>query len=125
MLFATIVMYSATSTSWILNIYTLMREIRDPEGWAALSVYTKFRWSVITTAMLFFNVSTSFRLSSTTVLLAEVLDQRYGRIVASMRAVEVESIHGADICCSPHRARTSRSHLFYSEHPADKLYVSP
>ncbi|EIM84263.1 uncharacterized protein STEHIDRAFT_170004 [Stereum hirsutum FP-91666 SS1] len=55
MMAATLVMYLASATHWILNCYTLMREIRGPEAWAALPVETVFRWSLITTIALFFS----------------------------------------------------------------------
>lgn len=56
MLGATLVMYLASGTHWILNCYTLMREIKGPEAWAALPVETVYRWSLITTIALFFSV---------------------------------------------------------------------
>ena len=43
------IMYTASGVHWSLNVYTFMREIRDPAGWAALPVPVKYRWSVITT----------------------------------------------------------------------------
>ncbi len=50
------VMYIASGIHWSVNVYTFIREIRDPVAWAALPIRIIYRWSVITTAALFLNV---------------------------------------------------------------------
>lgn len=57
MCLAMIVMYIASGVHWSVNIYTFMREIRDPVGWATLPPGDEFGWSLITTSALFFGVS--------------------------------------------------------------------
>ena len=51
------VMYIASGIHWSVNVYTFMREIRDPVAWAALPIEDIYRWSVITAVALFYNVS--------------------------------------------------------------------
>lgn len=60
LLSATVLMYTASGTHWGLNCYTVMREFRDPEAWAALPMETVFRWSLIATIMLFFTVRADY-----------------------------------------------------------------
>ncbi|KAJ7200019.1 hypothetical protein GGX14DRAFT_303471, partial [Mycena pura] len=55
MLTATVTMYVASATHWGLNLYTMMREIDDPDGWAGLPIEKPWLWSVVTTIALFFN----------------------------------------------------------------------
>ncbi|KAF8129397.1 hypothetical protein K438DRAFT_1999929 [Mycena galopus ATCC 62051] len=55
MLTATVTMYAASATHWGLNLYTVMHEISDPDGWVALPIEKKWLWSVVTTIALFFN----------------------------------------------------------------------
>ncbi|KAJ7124382.1 hypothetical protein C8R44DRAFT_783409 [Mycena epipterygia] len=55
MLVATLTMYVASGTHWGLNLYTMMREIRDSDGWAALPIQPRYRWSVASTIALSFN----------------------------------------------------------------------
>lgn len=56
MLTATLVMYAASGTHWILNCYTVMREIRNPAAFLVLPFETLFGWSLITTIMVVFTV---------------------------------------------------------------------
>ncbi|KAJ6450759.1 hypothetical protein C8R45DRAFT_848827 [Mycena sanguinolenta] len=55
MLTATVTMYVASAIHWGLNLYTMMREISDPDGWAVLPIGKSWLWSVVTTIALFFN----------------------------------------------------------------------
>lgn len=57
MVLAMVVMYVASGIHWSVNIYTFMLEIQNPVAWVALPIQTRYRWSVITTAALFYNVS--------------------------------------------------------------------
>lgn len=58
MLGALFTMYTASGVHWGLNCYTVMKEIRDPNGWMALPPEDVYRWSLITSSAVFFLVST-------------------------------------------------------------------
>lgn len=51
-----VVMYVAAGIHWSVNVYTFIREIRDPTAWAALPPSTIYRWSMITSVALFTGV---------------------------------------------------------------------
>ncbi|KAF9059622.1 hypothetical protein BDP27DRAFT_455560 [Rhodocollybia butyracea] len=55
LLSATLFMYIASGTHWGLNMYTMMRELQDPQAWAVLPLEQIYVWSVVTTIALFFN----------------------------------------------------------------------
>ncbi|KAF9059629.1 hypothetical protein BDP27DRAFT_1431083 [Rhodocollybia butyracea] len=55
LLSATLFMYIASGTHWGLNLYTLMRELQDPQAWAVLPSHQIFVWSEVTTIAIFFN----------------------------------------------------------------------
>ncbi|KAF9059626.1 hypothetical protein BDP27DRAFT_1431081 [Rhodocollybia butyracea] len=55
LLSATLFMYIASATHWSLNLYTLMRELQDPQAWTALPSQQIYLWSLVTTVALFFN----------------------------------------------------------------------
>ncbi|KAI0345313.1 hypothetical protein BDW22DRAFT_1390822 [Trametopsis cervina] len=56
LLCTSLIMYVVSGVHWGLNVYTLMREIEDPQAWVALPARTAWLWSFITTIALFLNV---------------------------------------------------------------------
>lgn len=63
MITASLVMYIASGTHWVLNVYAAMRELRDARtGRASFSIRTLYVLSEVGSIALFFNVREYFSL---------------------------------------------------------------
>ncbi len=100
MLLAMTIMYIASGVHWSFNLYTFMREMQDPVAWLALPNETVYRWSLVTTVALFFDVSICKQKLCPTDNEGEVLDQRYGCDVARCIGVGVEPVGHSAVHCT-------------------------
>lgn len=107
MLLAMAIMYMASGVHWSFNLYTFMREMRDPVAWLALPNETVYRWSLVTTVALFFDVSICDLKCCSTDDGCKVLDQRYGCDVARCIGMGVEPVGYSAVHCACRRSGTS------------------
>lgn len=95
------IIYITSGIHWSFNIYTFIREIRNPIAWAALPPEAIYNWSLITTSALFCGVSILLPCQTEAQLIDcgyEVLDQRHYRDVARCSDMALASLSHCALC---------------------------